>query len=67
MGHENGEQRELSNGLGNNGKPPGQPPLRRVQYLHRFGSDAMLQVVEFYTAEDGTVRKRSRLCRWPGL
>jgi hypothetical protein len=63
----NGKPEDLtSNGNGQANLPNGQP-VRRDQYLHRFCSDAILQVVEVFTAEDGSERKRSRLCRWPGL
>lgn len=46
---------------------PAQRPVRREQYLHRVGSHATLLTVEWFPAEDGTLRKRTRFAPWPGL
>lgn len=47
----------------------GQPlkPIRREQYLHRFGSAATLMTVETFAAADGSRRTRRRFAPWPGL
>jgi hypothetical protein len=48
--------------------PPTAPrPVRREQYLHRFGSTAMLMTVEFILDENGVERRRVRFSPWPGL
>jgi hypothetical protein len=64
MGYDNGKPADFGDGQANR---PISKPIRREHYLSRFGSAATLMTVEFFTAEDGTEKKRSRFCRWPGL
>jgi hypothetical protein len=59
-------------GLGgvSGGVPPGERPIRRWQYLQRFGPhdpNPMLATVEIVRAADGSERKRVTYSRWPGL
>ncbi len=49
------------------GCPPEQRPIRREQYLHRFGTAATLMTVESFQAADGTLTPRRRFAFWPGL
>jgi hypothetical protein len=46
---------------------PVQRPIRREQYLHRFGSHATLMVVEWFQNADGSLRRSVRYVPWPGL
>lgn len=46
---------------------PAQRPVRREQYLHRFGSHATLMVVEWFRNIDGSLRRTVRHVPWPGV
>jgi hypothetical protein len=42
-------------------------PVRREEFLHRFGTDATLMIVEWAVAKDGTEQKSVRYEAWKGL
>lgn len=68
MMRDNGKPADFGGGMGGTGSgvPTGKP-VRREQYLHRFGSAAVLMTVAWVVAENGSERKEIRLFNWPGL